>query len=279
MIFTCSIKLPQQYLGSGYMDLKLTGRVVAITGGSTGIGAETALAFAREGCQVAVCGRSKKKLYNLETRFAQEGLKVFTVCANVLYIEQLTAFLEQTVRKFGQLDILVNNAAIDKEKPFAELSEDEWNEIVNIDFKAVYYGCVFAARQMRKQCSGVIINISSFASVLPVAGSALYSSIKSAVDQLTRTLSAELAAYNIRIVSIQPGVTETQLTAHKRCVKYEELINAIPMRRFAHPAELASVIVFAASDCAGYINGVPLQVSGAKFAVQNPQYSYIHSIK
>lgn len=256
------------------MDLKLAGKVVAVTGGTTGIGAEIALAYAREGCKVAVCGRSVSKIKEIEDRFQAEGLEVFAMSVDVSKNDELKGFITAIAEKFGRLDVLVNNAGINNRKPFHTYSEEEWHSLVDINFKAVFYGCAFAAEEMRKTGGGVIINTSSFTSTIPTCGIALYSATKAAVDQLTRVFAAELAADHIRVVSIQPGMVVTPLTKDNCEKNFEKLVSAIPMKRLATPEDMVSGYLFLASEQAGYINGITLKITGGKFATQNPHYAY-----
>lgn len=256
------------------MNLNLAEKVIGITGGTSGIGEELALGFAREGCKVAVCGRSLSKIEALKARFQAEGLELFAMPADVAVNDELKGFVEAVVKEFGRLDVFINNAGIDNRKPFDTLPESEWHTLVNINFKAVFYGCAYAAEQMRKTGGGVIINTSSFTSVIPTCGIAIYSATKAAVDQLTRVFAAELAADQIRVVSIQPGMTVTPQTEDNCQKNFDRLVSAIPMKRLAQPEDMVAGYLFMASEQASYINGVALQITGGKFATQNPHYSY-----
>lgn len=256
------------------MDLKLAGKVVGITGGSTGIGAEIALGFAREGSKVAVCARGAANLEALKERFKAEGLEVLTYVCDVAVNAELKAFTEAIVAEFGQLDVFINNAGIDIRKPFDTLPEEEWHKLVNINFKSVFYGSAFAAEQMRKSGGGVIINTSSFTSIIPTCGIGIYSATKAAVDQLTRVFCAELAADNIRVVSVQPGMTVTPQTQDNINKNFDRLVAAIPMKRLASAQDMVAGYLFLASEQASYINGIALPITGGKFATQNPHYAY-----
>lgn len=127
---------------------------------------------------------------------------------------------------------------------------------------------------MKQNGGGVILNTSSFTSVIPSCGVALYSALKAGVDNLTRTMAAELARYKIRVLSVQPGYTQTALTASNIEKNFDFLVQNIAMRRLATPQDMANAFVFLASDAAGYINGISLPVAGAKLCVQNPMWSW-----
>ncbi|MBQ6900429.1 MAG: SDR family oxidoreductase [Firmicutes bacterium] len=256
------------------MELGLKDKVVAITGGTSGIGEELALAFAREGCKVAVCGRNEAKISNMKERFDEYGLELFAFQADISDLQQLRGFIEHTTAHYDKLDILINNAGTTVRKPFVDYTEEEWYRVVDTNMKAMYFGCVYGAAQMKKNGGGVIINTSSFTSVIPTCGSALYSGTKAAVDKMTAVFAAELAADKIRVVSVQPGMTVTPLTEEKCRNQYDELISQIAMKRLATPDDMVGAYLFLASDRAAYINGVSLPVAGAKLTVQNPHYSY-----
>ena len=181
------------------MDLNLSGKKVAITGGSSGIGYDLAIAYAKENCKVAVCGRNMDKLNAMAEYAEANGLDILTIQADVSDNAALEGFVRKVSDTFGGLDIMINNAGFGIRKPFDELTEAEFHSVVDINLKSVYFGSVFASKEMKKSGGGVIINTSSFTSVIPTCGVSLYSATKAAVDSLTRTFSAELAADNIRV--------------------------------------------------------------------------------
>ncbi|MGI6782823.1 MAG: SDR family NAD(P)-dependent oxidoreductase [Aminivibrio sp.] len=257
------------------MELGLKGKVVVITGGSAGIGRAVAEAFALEGCRVVVCGRNRGRLEEVEKDFTAKGFEICTVAADVSQISQLEDLADVAVKKFGKIDVWINNAGLNTgRKAFYEVTEEQWHEVVNADFKSVFFGSAIAAEHMKKSGGGVILNTSSFTSIIPTCGVALYSAIKAAVDNLTRTMAAELACYKIRVLSVQPGYTHTALTASNIEKNFEFLVQNIAMRRLATPEDMANAFVFLASDAAGYINGISLPVAGAKLCVQNPMWSW-----
>lgn len=257
------------------MDLNLQNKVVVITGGTSGIGAELALAFAKEGCRVSVCGRNEEKIRNLERRFFEEGYQLHTQVVDVRDIRALKQYIEGVGERFGALDIFVNNAGITIRKPFDTFSEEEFENLVNTNFKAAYFGSAYASAQMKKNVKGgVILNTSSFASIIPTAGIALYSAMKAALDKFTATLAAELAADNIRVISVQPGMTETPMTKENCEKNYENFTRLVALKRIAVPEDIVGAYLFLASEKASFITGVTLPVAGGKLTVQNPQWSY-----
>ena len=256
------------------MDLNLKDKVVAIAGGTSGIGEAVAMAFAKEGCKVAVCGRSQSKIDAMQAAFQKEGFELLTMSVDVGVNAQLKSFTEAVVETYGRLDIFINNAGISIRKPFETLSEEDWYKVINTNQKSVFFGCAFAAEQMRKTGGGVIINTSSFTSVVPTCGSAVYSSTKAAVDQMTKVFAAELAAEHIRVVGVQPGMTVSPLTEEECRKNFDRFVSLIAMKRLAYPEDMVGAYLFLASDMASYISGVSLPVAGAKLTAQNPHYSW-----
>lgn len=256
------------------MELGLNGKVVAITGGTSGIGEAVAEAFAKEGARIAVCGRSTAKLEAVAEKFQKAGYEIYTESADVAVNGQLEHFAKSVEETFGQIDIWINNAGINIHKGFEDVSEDEWHSLVNTDFKSVFYGSAIAAKYMRKAGGGVIINTSSFTSIIPTAGKALYSAVKSGINSLTRSFAAELAADGIRVVAVAPGYTITPLTQKNVEQQKEWLVSNIGLNRLATADDMVGGYLFLASDRASYISGICLEISGAKFATQNPRWSW-----
>lgn len=256
------------------MDMGLTDKVVAITGGTSGIGEEVALAFAQEGAKVAVCGRSRDKLEAVAGRFQALGLPLYTQAVDVTDNAQLEDFAQGVAGHYGRLDVWVSNAGSSLVKPCEQVSEEEFYSLVDVDLKSVFFGAGCAARQMRKTGGGVIINTSSITAMIPSAGRALYGALKSAVNSLTRSLAAELAADHIRVVAIAPGFTVTPLTEPSIAPRYEWLVSSIAMNRLATPQDMVGGYLYLASPMAEYVDGVCLEISGGKFATQNSRWSW-----
>lgn len=254
------------------MDLGLKGKTVVVTGGSSGIGKAVAHAFSKEGCNVAVCGRNKEKLKNMKKEFGDSPLFVKSV--DVIRNDELQSFAKDVEQLYGRIDIWVNNAGMSDPMPFENASEEDFYRLIDINLKSVFFGSAIAAKVMRKVGSGVIINTSSFTSLMPTAGKALYGATKAAIDNLTRSMAAELAADHIRVVSIIPGYIQTEMTQDNINRNNDWLVSNIAAKRLGVPADLAEAYVFLASKAASYITGIALPVSGGKFCVQNPLWSW-----
>jgi len=252
------------------MDLQLTGKVVVITGGAVGIGAACAAAFLKEGCQVAICGRNQEKLDAFKASMVEAGYELFGCVADVANQQALEEFAQQVYAKYGRIDIWVNNAGISHKTKLLEMAATDWDKVMDINLKSVFLGAQVAARYMRKGEGGVILNASSYASVIPSAGGGAYAASKAAVSSLTRTLAAELAPYNIRVNGYIPGVIATQMNSKRLAEQPGATLGQIALNRAGDAKEVAAGLVFLASGAASYITGTDLEISGGKFAVQIP---------
>ena len=255
------------------MDLNLKGKVVVITGGATGIGKAAALEFLKEGCKVAVCGRRQAKLDEAAAEAKAAGVELMTESVDVTDVDSLQNFADHVLEKYGKIDIWMNNAGSNYIKSMVDYTTDEFKRMVDIILVSVFSGCQIAARAMKGK-GGVILNASSFASIMTAAGRAPYAACKAGVSSLSRSFAAELAKDNIRVLSYIPGMIVTDCSSASRNDNSSYLLSNIPMRKFGIPEDLAKVLVFLASDCACYMNGTDVVIAGGKFCVQNPQYAY-----
>jgi NAD(P)-dependent dehydrogenase (short-subunit alcohol dehydrogenase family) len=255
------------------MELNLAGKVVVITGGATGIGYEAGFEFLREGCRVAMCGRTEAKLDEAAKRFAAEGYSVFTKAFDVSNIPALENFGQEVFDTFGKIDIWINNAGFNRISPLTELAMTDFRYIIDVNFTSVFMGCRIAYKYM-KDSGGVIMNAGAFSGMDPSAGRAVYSAVKAAVHSITQSFAAEFSPYNIRVLSYVPGMIETPMSEKSRSLYKDALLADIPMRRFGKPAEVAKILVFMASGAASYVNGTHITIAGGKRCVQNPGYAY-----
>lgn len=256
------------------MDLNLKGKTVVITGGGTGIGKATALAFLKEGCNVAICGRRQQKLDETSSEFVSYGFDLITKSVDVTNYEELKAYADEISDKYGKIDIWINNAGSNQIKSLMEYDTEEFRLMADKILVSVFSGCKIAANLMKKTGGGVILNASSFSAIIPNAGRGPYSACKAAVSSLTRTFAAELAKDHIRVIAYVPGMTATEISAKNIEKNGPRLMRDIPVKRFGVPEDMANMIVFLASDCASYVNGTNIEITGGKLCVQNPLYSY-----
>ncbi|MDR3588142.1 MAG: SDR family NAD(P)-dependent oxidoreductase [Negativicutes bacterium] len=252
------------------MELGLSGKVAVITGGGTGIGKACALAFAAEGCKLAICGRDQGKLAAAKKEFAACGHELFTLAADASVEKQLGAFAQQVVEQYGKIDIWVNNAGVSPKRRLVEMSGDEWDDVMRINLKSVFAGSKIAAQYMKESGGGVILNASSITAAMPLATGGAYAATKTAIVSLTKSLAAELAPYGIRVNAYMPGFIRTEMNKERAAQQEAHLISQIALHRLGTPEDVAPAVVFLASGLAGYITGAALEISGGKFVIQNP---------
>lgn len=251
------------------MELNLRNKVVVITGGARGIGKSMAEEFANEGSIVAVCDIQQEQLDSFLQEMKDGGHTAYGERVDVTDNDAMKGFAARVVERFSRIDIWVNNAGVNRRNNFDDYSDEDWNFIVNVNLKAVFNCSKIAARQMKTQNGGVIVNISSYTCIMPTATSSLYGLTKAAVANFVQTSAAELAPYNIRVVGIAPGYTRTEIAAAAIRLHEGKLIQDIALKRLAEPVDIAKPVVFLASDAACYITGLVLPITGGKYIVQN----------
>jgi 3-oxoacyl-[acyl-carrier protein] reductase len=256
------------------MELNLRGRTVVITGGSSGIGKGTAREYLKEGCNVAICARGKERLDEAYREFHEEGHEIFTKSVDVTDHDALASFADETAKEFGKIDVWYNNAGLNPGKALMDYDIDEFRTMTDKLLVSDFSGCKIAAGHMRRTGGGVIMNASSLSATMPMAGRGVYGACKAGVNILTQVFAAELACDNIRVLAYSPGTIITELTKEAVAARREQLMESIPVRRFGTVEETAKILVFLSSDACSYINGVHIDITGAKFCVQNPQFAW-----
>jgi 3-oxoacyl-[acyl-carrier protein] reductase len=243
--------------------MRLEGKVALVTGASRGIGREIALELAREGTSVAVnYAGSEAKALELVDEIKAMGRDAFAIQADVSNSDSVTDMVKETVERFGKLDILVNNAGITKDNLLMRMKESEWDDVININLKGVFLCTKAVTRQMMKQRSGRIVNISSIVGVSGNAGQANYVAAKSGVIGLTKTAAKELSSRGITVNAIAPGFITTDMTDKLNEEVKAEMLKQIPLARFGEPKDIAKTVVFLASEDSGYMTGQTLHVDG-----------------
>ncbi|MGM0902033.1 MAG: 3-oxoacyl-[acyl-carrier-protein] reductase [Bacillota bacterium] len=243
--------------------MKLEGKVALVTGASRGIGREIALELAREGANVAInYAGSEAKALEVAEEIRTMGREAITIQADVSSSESVESMVKQTIEAFGKLDILVNNAGITKDNLLMRMKEADWDDVININLKGVFLCTKAVTRQMMKQRSGRIINISSIVGVSGNAGQANYVAAKSGVIGLTKTTAKELATRGITVNAIAPGFITTDMTDKLNDETKNEMLKQIPLARLGEPTDIAKTVLFLASDDSRYMTGQTLQVDG-----------------
>jgi len=240
----------------------LIDKVAMVTGASQGIGRDTALALAEAGAKVAVAARNEEKLSALVADIAAAGGTAFAVKMDVADAEQVKAGFKQVLEKFGRLDILVNNAAITRDGLAMRMKVDDWETVLLTNLTGAHLCIQQALPTMMKARAGRIINISSIVAQSGNAGQANYVAAKAGIIGLTKAIAIEIASRNITVNAVAPGFIETPMTAALPDKVKEELKTRIPLGRMGSARDVASAIVFLASDEAAYITGHILNVNG-----------------
>jgi len=241
--------------------LRLNERVALITGAGRGVGEAIARRFAEEGSIVIVSDIVEDNIQSLANELNAKGLKAMAIPVNVTNKNDVEAMVEKVVSTYGRLDILVNNAAVNKDALIRKMTEEQWDAVIDINLKGSFLCAKAAMGPMIEQKYGKINNTASIGALGNV-GQANYAASKCGVIGLTKVLALELARYNVNVNCVAPGGTETAMTAGIPDGIRQKLIDAIPFKRFAKPVEVANMHLFFASDEASYITGQVIFVDG-----------------
>jgi 3-oxoacyl-[acyl-carrier protein] reductase len=237
-----------------------------LKGGTAGIGKEIALAYAKAGASVAIFGTSSERaqevLKELEGSRALAEQQFRADVVNVSDKAAIEAAIARLLQEFGAIDVLVNNAGITRDGLLMKMSEEDWDQVIDVNLKSVYNTCQALIRAMLKAKKGKIINISSVVGLTGNAGQTNYAASKSGMIGFTKALAQEVAARGICVNCIAPGFIETRMTEALTEGQREELLKKIPMKRMGRPQDIAHAALFFASDQSGYITGQVLTVDG-----------------
>jgi NAD(P)-dependent dehydrogenase (short-subunit alcohol dehydrogenase family) len=243
----------------------LSGKVAVVTGGAGGIGQALALGLADAGADVVVTSRGLPKLEEVAKQIRAKGRKALAISADVTNAKSVENMVENTLKEFPRIDILVNGAGLAIRKPADTFPIDEWQRVMDVNARGTFLCCQAVGRVMIKQGGGKIVNISSVRGRygLP-ANYAAYCASKGAVDTLTRTLACEWAKHNVLVNAIAPTVVETELTKELLAdVEYAKTMKArIPMGRWAFTEDIVGPCVFFASDASNFVTGQILYIDG-----------------
>ena len=241
----------------------LDGKIAVVTGASRGIGRAIALELASRGAFVVVnYNGSKDRAEEVKKEIEAAGGKAEVYQCNVSDFEKCQAFIQDVIKTYGRLDILVNNAGITRDGLLMKMSEADFDSVIETNLKGTFNTIRFASRQMLRQRSGRIINMSSVVGIAGNAGQANYASSKAGVIGLTKAVARELASRGITVNAIAPGFIETEMTEVLSDAVKEASVAQIPLGRFGKPEDIAKTAAFLASDDVGYITGQVIQVDG-----------------
>ena len=245
----------------------LKNKIGVVTGAGSGMGRAASLAMAREGATVVLAGRTKEKLDAVVKEIEKAGGAAIAVSTDVSIRDELARLIKVVEDEFGRLDLAFNNAGgHDDFKPIDQTSEEESERVIDLNFKAVYYGVKYQVELMLKNDGGQIVNNGSIFGLKGMAGIAHYTASKFAVVGLTRAVALEYASHKIRVNCICPGATETPNFLRVTGGDAHALDSIIPMQRTGKPEEIAEAVVWLMSDKASYVTGSVLSVDGGMFA-------------
>jgi NAD(P)-dependent dehydrogenase (short-subunit alcohol dehydrogenase family) len=252
----------------GYPEMELSNQTAVVIGGTSGIGHAIALGLAKAGANVVATGRREELAKAAAEEIRNLGRRSIALATDVLERSSIDALLAAARAEFGSVEILVNSAGRTKRTPTLDVSEKEWNEILDTNLTGTLRACQVFGRHMIERKYGRIINIASLSSFVALYEVAAYSASKAAVASLTKSLAVEWARHGVCVNAIAPGVFQTELnrTLLEGTARGQEFRIRTPMGRFGHVEELAGAAVFLASKAAGFVNGHVLAVDGGFLA-------------
>jgi NAD(P)-dependent dehydrogenase (short-subunit alcohol dehydrogenase family) len=249
---------------SVYDIFDIKGRKALVTGAGKGIGKVLAISLAEAGCDVALFGLHKENLSEVAAKIKKLGRKALVVPGDVSKKDDVSRAFSIIKLEFGRLDICVNNAGISMQVPVEKMSEEDWNKIIDINMKGVFFCSQEAAKMMMPDKKGSIINIGSISAriVNLPQSQAVYNTSKAGVVMLTKTTAVEWAGYGIRVNAISPGYMKTEMTLSSMSHLFPTWEGMTPMKRLGEPDELRGALIFLASDASSYMTGHDLVIDG-----------------
>ncbi len=239
---------------------KLEGKVAIVTGATSGIGEGIAFRFAAEGAKVVLCGRREERGKEHARKIVDAGGDAIFVKTDVTKEEEVKGMVKTTMATYGRVDILVNNAGILLSKPFEETTTEDWYKLMSTDGLG-YLLCMWEVLPiMKEQGGGCVINMSSLSATRPSEHNPFYCFVKAGMDHLTRCLNNDYAGYGIRLNSLSPGLTLTEMTKDEPL--FYEFVKSLPLKRYGTPEDVAGAAVWLASDDASFVAGADIHIDG-----------------
>ncbi|BDH63013.1 beta-ketoacyl-ACP reductase [Lysinibacillus sp. PLM2] len=252
----------------GHFD-EIKGKKILITGGSKGIGKDIAIAFAKLGADVMISGRNAKDLEGTTNKLKEFNLNSFYEVADMQKVDDIYRMVDNTVATLGGIDVLINNAGVNIPKSALEVTEEDWDRVLDTNLKGAFFCSQRAGKYMLEQGYGKIINIASQMAFVGYIDRSAYCSSKGGMVQLTKALAIEWAKENIKVNAVAPTFIETDLTKKMFNNKefYEDVLKRIPLGKLSQPSDVTGAVVFLASDLSNYITGETIKVDGGWTAI------------
>jgi len=241
---------------------QLDGKTALVTGAARGIGRAIAEKLATAGADVVVCDLNRDWLSETEQAITALGRKTLTLATDVSQATNVQQTVDEALKAFGRLDILINNAGITRDGFLVRMSEEDWDQVLAVNLKGTFLFTKAVSRGMIKQKFGIIINLASIIGLIGNAGQCNYAASKAGVIALTKSAAKELGSRNIRVNAVAPGFIETKMTAALPEAMRGKMLDGIPIARFGLPDDVANVVLFLASPAAAYMTGQVLNVCG-----------------
>lgn len=251
---------------------RLQGKVAIVTGGNGGIGKGMALGLAGAGADMVIAARNQTKTAQTIKEIETLGRKALGLQVEVQKEADVAHMIAATIKQFGRIDILINNAGMVIRKPLEELSLEEWNQVMAVNVTSMFLCSKAVYPLMKQQGGGKIINIGSMTSLFGSAAVPVYSTSKGGVVQLTKSLAMAWAPYNIQVNAVLPGWITTDMTAPMKTnapERYQAVSSRIPAQRWGKPSDLAGVAVFLGSAASDYVTGTAIPIDGGYSATGN----------
>lgn len=243
----------------------LSGKTALVTGCARGIGNAVAKTLARGGADIILNDIDQDGLEALDREIQSLGRKTLVHCANISVRQEVDALFSDLKKGFGRLDILVNNAGITRDNLLLKMTDQEWDQVMDINLKGVFFCTRQAAALMKDQTYGRIVNLTSLAALTGNVGQVNYAASKAGVIGITKTLAKELARYQITVNAVAPGFIETSMTDAIPDKIKQAIVQGIPLGRAGTPRDVAHVVRFLASDESAYITGQVISCNGGLY--------------
>jgi 3-oxoacyl-[acyl-carrier protein] reductase len=242
--------------------MRLNGKVAIITGGAQGIGAATALKFAREGATVAICDLNHDAVAEVVGACREAGAEASGITLDIANREAVDRMVADVLERYRSIDVLVNNAGITRDARLQKMTLKQFDDVIDVNLRGVFHASQAVVDRMIEQGSGVILNASSVVGIYGNYGQTNYAAAKFGVIGFTKTWSRELGPKGIRVNAVAPGFIDTPILSTVPADVLAKMREQVPLRRLGTPEEVANIYAFLASDEASYINGAVIEASG-----------------